>query len=264
MKYQTKLTTIAGDKVRNTDGSFTIPTFEPLAPADGPAPPVDGSISDSNWSRAALADFDKAMEGNLAVLADDARKAGAPELNQFMPEVRELKKAELVIPALDRIEKAIAEELAAKQKALDFARNVERDAGEIAEPESEILALRHDLRAKEIRDAVRGMTPKERDAVLQRAIDEEDLFALNAMADSMVSLFSAYPHAVERAKAEVIKARHPWIAQLVEHNSHVAQAASTRAMQYTYAIKTILSKHGLDHDRVQQYRRALAKKAKTA
>lgn len=261
--YQTKLT-VEGSKARSTAGVFDIYRPEPIGPAVGQHPAFAGSLSDSNWAREELNGFYDDIEGELVKLTAAAKATRDPKFDDYRSDIKEQRRMELVIPHVEDIEARIAKEAKEKQAAVDFARSVKRDAGEIAEPKNEIEGLRQDMRAREIRDAVRGMAPKEREAILQRAVADGDLFVINALADSMAQLFAIHPHIVERAREEVVDAKFPWVKTLNDYHEHVYQALSVRSVEVMSEVKLVLSKAGLDYDKVQRHRHNLAKQKKAA
>lgn len=252
-------------KARMPRGSFSIPTIEPLDRAEGEAPPIQGSISDSNWSRAALKDFDTKMSAALANLAQDARRTQSDEFGQYVDFVRESKKAAVIVPALERIERHVSEALAEHEGAADFARQVEQAAMTVAEPKDPIAALRQDNRASEVRQAIAALPAKERMGALNDIIREGDLFKLDALVDAPLPLFDSNGQLViDRARRELAGQRFPWLPQMVEQRAHVAHAAAVRAAEYQREVRRILTRHGLDYDRIQQYRVNIAKQAKQA
>ena len=261
MNYQSLLQ-VEGDNARTPEGSFRIPTFEPLGPAEGQAPPILGSISDSNWSRVALKDFDLKMEAALGNLAQDARKAMNADLGQFIPEARDLKRAEIVAPVLERIERHVAEAVASAGQAADFARKVEESAMTVAEPKDPIAALRQDMAAQELRQAVAQLPAKEKHTAVQNLIERRDLFGLHALLNSPLPLLDSNGQLlIERGRRELAHSRFPWLATMVEHHSHVNHATGVRAAEYMREARRILTQHGLDLERVKQYQRALGKRA---
>lgn len=241
-------------------GSFPTTSPEPQELTEGEAIKYfSGSISDSNWVRESLDSFYQDTIGLLEELAEKAEATQGGQFNDYRNEVRERKKIEHVADVIDQIDERINQEIQTKERGLSLIRDIREVATKIKQPESEIQGLRFDLKAKEIREAVKEMAPMQQRSFLENMIRDNDLFALSAIEESLTPIVDL--HSIDKTKEQIIETHFKWINDWLSYHTEVSKGTKIRTREVYTVVSATLSNYGLSLDKVNRYREALNKAA---
>lgn len=238
-------------------GSFEVPSAPNIQPGRQ-HPLLAGTISDSNWVTEELTPYYDAMTQELKALESAASSTKSSRFNEYRPEVAQFKRAQTVLPALEAIEAKMKAEAERLDTLVSFSQRIRDEAAAIAPPKSDLEAFQRTFEAREIRDAVADMTPRERAAFVEKARERGDRFSLLALEDSPRDLFPASeldptnPQRVKRALESVVDAEYPWAKAAHDRNLHVQHAVGVRNQELWSLVRQVLNKYGLDEGKVKQ------------